>query len=371
MTVSDKPKILFVLHLPPPIHGAAMVGKTIYESNLVNDSFNCKYINLATASSLEDIGKFRLKKFSDILRLKKMVRQTVIDFQPDLVYLTPCAGGLAFFKDYLIVQMLKRMGKKLLLHFHNKGVQKYQNNIIFDFCYKRFFKDVNVMLLSSYLYPDMQRYLNEEQYHVCFNGIPEKETKHTEKKIDKEGTPNILFLSNLLVSKGIFVLIDACKQLKNKGVSFTCTIIGSETKEISAEELNNYIHSCGLNSEVNYVGKAYGEEKDAYLADADIFAFPTFNEAFPLVLLEAMQFGLPIISTPEGGIPDILIDSKNGLMCKQKDADSLAEALQCLIENPDLRHKMGACGKEMYLQKFKQTHFENQFVNVINTVLQQ
>ena len=60
-----KPKILFILHLPPPIHGAAMMGKYIQESELVNSSFDCFCINLATAGSLSDIGHISLKKLLD------------------------------------------------------------------------------------------------------------------------------------------------------------------------------------------------------------------------------------------------------------------------------------------------------------------
>ena len=61
-----KNSILFILHLPPPIHGASMVGKYIQESKLINSSFDCYYINLATAGDLSDIGQFSLKKILSI-----------------------------------------------------------------------------------------------------------------------------------------------------------------------------------------------------------------------------------------------------------------------------------------------------------------
>ena len=63
------PRILFIMHMPPPVHGAAMVGKYIHDSRLVNEAFDCRYINLATAANLEDIGKVRLAKFVDFSRL--------------------------------------------------------------------------------------------------------------------------------------------------------------------------------------------------------------------------------------------------------------------------------------------------------------
>ena len=67
------PRILFIMHMPPPVHGAAMVGKYIHDSRLVNEAFDCRYINLATAANLEDIGKVRLAKFVDFSRLLRRI----------------------------------------------------------------------------------------------------------------------------------------------------------------------------------------------------------------------------------------------------------------------------------------------------------
>lgn len=132
------PRILFIMHMPPPVHGAAMVGKYIHDSRLVNEAFDCRYINLATAANLEDIGKVRLAKFVDFSRLLRRIRKEYMTFRPDLVYVTPNAGGGAFLKDFVVVQMLKSMGARVVVHYHNKGVSNYQQKPLFDFCYKRF-----------------------------------------------------------------------------------------------------------------------------------------------------------------------------------------------------------------------------------------
>ena len=71
---SGKSKILFILHLPPPVHGAAMVGKYIHDSELINSELDCSYINLTTASSLEDIGKVGLRKLTAFVRLLVKIR---------------------------------------------------------------------------------------------------------------------------------------------------------------------------------------------------------------------------------------------------------------------------------------------------------
>ena len=97
-----KPKILFILHLPPPIHGAAMMGKYIQESKLIDSSFNCYCINLATAGSLSDIGHISLKKLLQPISCLKHISHVVREIRPELVYITPNAGGKAFFKDFFV-----------------------------------------------------------------------------------------------------------------------------------------------------------------------------------------------------------------------------------------------------------------------------
>lgn len=168
-----KPKILFIMHMPPPVHGAAMVGQYIHDSKLINDKFDCHYINLTTARNLQDIGKVGVRKLFDFVKLLKRIRKELNDVQPSLVYVTPNACGGAFYKDFIVVQMIKSMGCKVIVHYHNKGVATRQNRLFDDMLYKRFFKGIKVILLSECLYDDVKKYVRLEDVFVCPNGIPE------------------------------------------------------------------------------------------------------------------------------------------------------------------------------------------------------
>ena len=110
---------------------------------------------------------------------------------------------------------------------------------------------------------------------------------------------SLLFLSNLIESKGVYVLLDACKVLKERGLSFVCDFVGGETKEISAEVFREAVATRGLEDYVTYHGPQYGEDKHRFFMNADVFVFPTYyyNECFPLVLLEATQWRLPLVSS--------------------------------------------------------------------------
>ena len=360
-----KPRILFILHLPPPIHGAAMMGKYIQESELINSSFDCFCINLATAGSLSDIGHVSLEKLLKYLLLLRYISHVVKEIRPELVYITPNAGGKAFFKDFIVVQMLKSMGCKIIAHYHNKGVSAYQSKWIYNFLYKRFFSNLKVILLAENLYKDIAKYVKREDVYICPNGIPSSCKEEIEARRNNV-IPHLLFLSNLLISKGVIVLLDALKILKEKEYTFVCQFIGGETAEINAVQFFEEVNKRELSDLVTYVGRKVREEKEAFFRQADIFVFPTYYETFGLVNLEAMEYKLPVISTNEGGIPDIVKDGENGLICEKQNPVSLADCIAKLLDDEELRVKMGSAGHEKFCREFTLDKFENRMRDILN-----
>lgn len=169
-----KPTVLFIMHMPPPVHGAAMMGQYIHDSKLINEQFDCHYINLSTAKSLQDIGKIGLHKMIAFVRLLHRIRKELSLLRPNLVYVTPNACGGAFYKDFMVVQMIKRMGYPVIVHYHNKGVATRQDRMLDNWLYRHFFKDIKVILLSECLYEDVKKYVRREDVFVCPNGIPEE-----------------------------------------------------------------------------------------------------------------------------------------------------------------------------------------------------
>ncbi|WP_297694398.1 glycosyltransferase, partial [uncultured Eudoraea sp.] len=198
-------KILFILHYPPPVHGAAMVGQYIMESNSLNDNFDCQYINLGTSIRVDEIGIGGWQKFKRYLKIIKQTSKSLYNNKPNLVYITLTASGAGFYKDTLIIMLAKAFGKKVVFHFHNKGISKRQDNFVDNLLYKKVFKKSEVILLSKHLYYDIEKYVPIERVHYCANGIPENRiTKPIPNVVNDE--VQILFLSNLIESKGVFVL---------------------------------------------------------------------------------------------------------------------------------------------------------------------
>ena len=220
-----------------------------------------------------------------------------------------------------------------------------------------------MILLSWHLYSDIEKVVEKKNVLICPNGI--KPTVDPNFKREPNAVPHILFLSNLLIDKGVLVLLDALKLLKDKGYSFVCDFVGSETKDIDAVRFAKEVEKRGLNSIAVYHGCKYGTEKDAYFKQAETFVLPSFNEAFPLVNLEAMEYKLPIVSTNVGGIPDEVKDGESGFVVEPKDTNELADAICKLIGDAQLRRKMGDKAYALFREYFTQEHFEESFVDAL------
>jgi len=169
--------------------------------------------------------------------------------------------------------------------------------------------------------------------------------------------PRILFLSNLIGTKGVYDFIDAIRILKSKQIDFEAVMVGAPG-DISEKKLNDTITKKQLDSVLRFLGPKYDAEKYRQFILADIFAYPTQKDAFPLVILEAMHFGLAIVSSDEGAIPEIIDDGLTGLIIEKGNPKDLARKLEMLIRNEPLRNSLGFAAKEAFLQKYTVERFQ-------------
>ena len=363
-------KILFILHVPPPVHGASMMGRYVMESRKINETFDCSYINLTTASNIEDISNFRTGKIFSFLKLYWKVLTSVAVNRYDLCYLTINSHGAGFYKEIIIVFILKLFRCRIVFHYHNKGVTKGQSNRFLNRIYRFQFRNEKVILLSKLLYPDISIYLSENNVYYCPNGVPDLKRTGSDDvmlKNSSNSVPEILFLSNMMKEKGVIVLLDACRLLKKRNIRFSMNFVGAWAN-ISEKDFNSYVELNDLNNVVKYSGKKYNDEKDNSFRKADVFIHPTLNDCFPLVIIEAMKFGLPVISTNEGAIPEIVKDNYNGFLVPKNDPEALAIKITELINDPYLRLEMGRCGRRRFEEHYTVENFEQNFVKALNEI---
>lgn len=361
-------KVLFILHLPPPIHGSSMMGKFIQDSKFLNSNLSTQYINLSTSKTISEIGRSPFTKIPNYFRIIFLITHKLLKFKPDKVYMSITSNGFGFYKDFPIVLLIKLFNKNLVLHYHNKGVSKNQNKFIDNLLYRILFKNAKVILLSNLLYKDVSKYVFKENVFICPNGIPVP--NGLQEVLSKNNkVPRLLFLSNLIESKGVNILLEALKLLKDKKVQFHCNFVGGEG-DISTMQLSKRISNLNLNEHVTYLGKKYADCKYDILKSSYCLIFPTFyeNECFPLVLLEAMMFKLPVISTDEGGISDIIKNGHTGFIVDKKNPHQLADKINWLLNNPQKASLMGKKGQDYFFKNYTLQVFENRLFNILNQI---
>lgn len=365
----NKKKILFIGALPPPVHGSAVVSQQIKDSKLINDVFECDWVNLSTSRRMDEIGKKTLAKSFRLLGALCKEFRLLLTHRYDLCYLAITCHGSGFLKDSPFVLMAKLFRKKIIIHQHNKGmandVGKWPYRWLIPLCYK----NTRVILLSWHLYPDIEKIVPKENVVICPNGIKIEEFNGSsvQEKPETNSVPQLLFLSNLIESKGVLVLLDALKILKDKGYILICDFVGGETKEIDSKRFTEEVNMRQLNRLVFYRGRKYGNEKEEFFKKADIFVFPSMEDCFPLVLLEAMASKIPIVTTTEGAIPDEVKDGENGLIAQKNNAESLATCISKLIDAPELRKKMGQSGRKRLELMFSEEIFEKRMKDILWT----
>jgi glycosyltransferase involved in cell wall biosynthesis len=256
------------------------------------------------------------------------------------------------------VFLLKLFKLDIVLHLHGKGVKdSIKNSSIKRKIYTWVFKNTYVICLSNKVSSDIDTVYKEKPFIVP-NGIQVQ--PYFNRQLEKIETvvPQILYLSNYTRSKGILVLIEALGILRSKGLVFKARFVGAPF-DLTVEMLSEHINQHNVSDVAEIVGPLNGSDKFKEYKEADIFVFPTYFEAFGLVNLEAMQYSLPVVSTFEGSIPDIVVDNETGFLVEPKNAEMLAEKIEVLLMDKDLRMSMGKKGYERFMSNYTLQHFES------------
>lgn len=357
------------MHMPPPVHGAAMMGKYIHDSKLINESFECHYINPSASKSVANVGKVNFRKILFMISNIFNIISTVKRLAPNLCYYTPTADGWGIYRDMIVIFILKMMKQKIILHMHNKGVKNFsERSKMSHIAYSNILKNIKVILLAKELYPDVAQYVPMKNIYFCPNGMPvTNKCNYIRKGIHQPYT--FIFLSNMIKEKGVIDLLEACSILKKRNIPFLCNFVG-HWSDITEKQFQTLSKKMEIESNVCYLGPKYADEKAETLKSADALVFPSYyhGETFGLVLLEAMEYYMPCISTQEGGIPSVIDDGKTGFIINARDITTLADKMQWLVENPQQGIKMGYEGKKKFLKEFTLDTFEKNMYNILKQV---
>ena len=364
--------IIAVAQTPPPFHGQAVMNQLLLEGDYSKVKFH--HVRMAFSVDIQEVGVFRLKKIYHLVAVFFSIMAARFRTGAQVLYYPPASPNMVpFLRDCVLLIGTRWLFKKTVFHFHANGLADLYARLpwllkkAFWLAYR---KPALSIAISDYGKRDGE-FLKSQEIVIIPNGIPEPSTPFEVNKSTSKAVPEIFFCGMVSEEKGIGILLEACAKLKQRGVSFGCKIVGKAASEVEEKKFKDFIQNHQLEEAVEFTGPLYDDNKWKAYAGADIFCFPTHYsaESFGLVAVEAMMFGLPVVATNWRGLPDIVVDGETGFLVPPKDAKSIAERLEILISDQDLRRTMGAAGRRRYEQNFTVEKFRNQMEEVFLLVV--
>lgn len=347
------------------------MGEAVANSNMVHSRFRVTVLPLCCSTSIADIGRLRLSKLLDTAHFVVRLTRACLVVKPCLAYFTITPVGMAFYRDIIFVAVLRTFGVRLLYHLHGKGIANASAGTISRLLYRWAFRDAGVIILSRMLFDDIAEVKNGNDCFILPNGVadpgPEGDGDGFSTPMLESRPPTILFFSNMVAAKGPLLLLDALGVVKGKGIPFKAVFAGEWGSSCTEHDFFGAVRKNGLEGMVEYKGPRYDEEKAETFRRSDIMALPTYypNESFPLVILEAMAHGLPVVSTREGAIPDMVVDGVTGFLVPPRQVAPLADRLALLLTDSALRSSMGGAGRRRFLDRFTMRRFEEKLCAIL------
>jgi glycosyltransferase involved in cell wall biosynthesis len=365
----DWPRLLILAQLPPPTHGASIMNQTVVESKLVHDSFDVSVIPLRFSRSIGDLGKPTIRKAMIALQTGARLIESCLSRRPDLAYFTLSPSGWALWRDLAFAAILRAGRIPVVFHIHGRGLRSAVRSSWARRVAGMALRNSAVIVLGEMLREEVAAVADAHLVRVIPNGVPDRSGEVVPRS-DRDGPPRVLFLSNMIPDKGVFILLEALGRLRSEGVPFKALLVGPAGYERFEAELRSALTQYGLGSSVEWVGARYGTDKADTLARADLLVFPSHHspEALPLVILEAMAYSLPVVATTHGAIPEVVMEGKSGFLISPRDAGSLAERLKALLLDEPARLRMGEYARRRYEMMYTTDLFLGRLLSVFGDV---
>ncbi|MEI7475084.1 MAG: glycosyltransferase family 4 protein [bacterium] len=260
-----------------------------------------------------------------------------------IVHIFSAEKGSLLRKAFILLAA-KLYRKKTIINFHSCNPTLFYKDdapIIKQFI-KIILDNVDLILVLSNQWKEIiANKTSNKNIEVLYNPIVIKTPVDSYNEV-----VNILFMGRIGQRKGAYDIIEAAKLLRDQNIKITMCGDG----EVS--QIREIVSQNSLENIINVSGWIKGKDVEDAYKNADIFILPSYNEGLPMSILEAMSYGLPIISTNIAGIPEQVIENENGFLITPGDVKTLAEKISVLSSDKQLREKMGARSYSIAKEKF-------------------
>ncbi|CNI49904.1 colanic acid biosynthesis glycosyltransferase WcaL [Yersinia intermedia] len=362
--------VLFIGALPPPITGQSVACKALYDDFKYNNH-NMEFINLSKDSLVSGISSF-----GRILEIVKIVIKIILSLRgKDLIYFTPAESIAGNLKDIIIYFLIYLYGKISLTYIHMHGGAGMKEilsdkhptlKIINSFFIRRL---AGVIVLGDRLVSIYEPFIDKSKISVVKNfATTESFIKYSELKYKNKNRDimKILYLSNLIKSKGYNDLLDAYFLLgENCRCKLEINFAGGFESAFQEKEFLNRINNI---DNIKYHGIVKGKEKKELFTQSDVFCLPTYYpyEGQPISILEAYAAGCTVITTDHSGIYDVFTPEVNGLSVRKNDPSDIKKALERLLEDKLLLRKFSIINARTACTKYRLAHHLTQLRGIFN-----
>ncbi len=363
--------ILLVGQTPPPYHGQAIAMQQLFDQRW--EGLKVRYLRMAYSHSESDVGRFRIRKIFHLISLVIKSWFILIKNRPCCLYYPPASPNRTpVIRDVVFLLLVRPLAKDTIFHYHAGGLPAYVASLSFPlrFLSKIAFSNATLGIEIS------ESQLNEDiifpvKKRICIsNGL---DVSDVEQRSDKQGDGKrrILFIAGLRESKGVMDIIGTAEKMRQLGADFVFDVAGAWQEENTRREFETELSRLGLDDQIILHGRVTGEEKWELYRRAYAFFFPSFYESenFPLVLIEAMAFGLPIVATNWRGMPELVVEGETGRLCDVQSCEQFSFALNELINNKDQHEKMASLARSRYEKKYTKDAFISAMRSAFESVI--
>ena len=314
-------------------------GVSSFYNGLLGHFPNDLILKLEIGRNQNDSGF--LHPFIDQFRFRTAVKY----FKPTLIHLNPSLGLKSFIRDGCFAWQAKQMGHQVLVFWHgwDKNFEAIVEKKLMWFFRNTFGQvDCFIVLASEFEKKLREWGINTHIFRETTNvedsllqGFDlNKKLNNLKNNIKRR----ILFLGRIERAKGVFETVDAINILHERGVRVSLSIAGDGS---AFNQLVKYVKNLDLpEGTIHFMGHIKNQEKKKAFINHDIYCLPSYSEGLPISMLEAMAFGMPVVTRPVGGIVDMFENNKMGMLVQSKNPEEIAQALLKIIIDKKLITKI-------------------------------
>lgn len=313
--------------------GIAAVISGYYGSVLEKD-YDVIYVE-----SYKDGGKIAklLKGIQGYFRFAKVL---LID-RPDIVHIHSSFGP-SFYRKLPFIYMASWAKVPIINHIHGADFEEFYTNANEKkkaLIRKVYNKCTKLIALSEKWKQRLSQIVPEDKIDVIENYSILHEDALTD-RVNRLSNHTVLFLGEIGKRKGCYDIPAVTAEVV-KAVSDVKFVLGGAGSPADEQAVKALFTERGVSEHAVFPGWIRGKDKDRLLREADVFFLPSYNEGMPMSVLDAMGYGLPVVSTNVGGTPKIVRDGSNGFCCTPGDVKTMAEGISRLLLNTEESHSFG------------------------------